>query len=65
MDGLAPDGRPREVSAVLALGLLFAPILFVWMLLGRGYSKGIRIGAGIYAAFVVLGLASALLRHVR
>ncbi len=65
MDDLAPDGRPREVSAVLAMGLLFFPILFVWMLLGRGYSRTIRIGAGIYATLIVVGLASAFFGHIR
>lgn len=63
MDDFAPDGRPREVSAVLTLGLLFVPILCVWMLLGRGYSRTLRIGAGIYAALIVVGLASTFLQH--
>ena len=47
----------EPVDDLTVLGLLFLPVVFVWFLLRRRYSKEIRIGAGIYAGFILLGLA--------
>lgn len=46
----------EPVDDLLVLGILFIPAVFVWFLLRPRYSREIRIGAGVYAAFVLLAL---------
>jgi hypothetical protein len=40
----------RRVSRLLLVGLIFAPILFVWFLLGRGYANSTRTIGFLWAA---------------
>ena len=54
------DGE-EPVDDLLVLGLLFLPVVFVWLLLRPRYSKEIRIGGGIYAAMVAAGVIAWLL----
>ena len=51
------EREPEPVDDLLVLGILFFPALFAWFLLRPRYSMEIRIGAGIYAAFALIGLA--------
>jgi hypothetical protein len=49
--------EPRFISAPLMLGLIALPIIFVWFLLRRGYSRSTRNAAFAYAfAFPALSL---------
>jgi hypothetical protein len=54
--GMKEDGAHEEepVDDLLVLGLLFVPVVAVWFLLRRHYSREIRIGAAIYAAAVAV-----------
>lgn len=45
----ASEGQ-RRVSRLLMMGLIFAPILFVWFLLGRGYANSTRAIGFLWAA---------------
>jgi hypothetical protein len=45
------DGR-RRVGRLLMVGLIFAPILFVWFLLGRGYANSTRAVGFLWAAAI-------------
>ncbi len=49
------SGEPRRLSAALILGVLVAPAIFAWLVLRRGYSRDVRIGA-----FLLLGFAVAM-----
>jgi hypothetical protein len=54
--------EPRRLSASLLLGILALPFPFVFLLLRRGYSRDLRIGAFLFAfLFPVLQLAALLL----
>ncbi len=56
--GLRPRCRiTRSLSLIL-------PALFVWLLLRPRYSKEIRIGAGIYAAFLLVAFAAWLWKEL-
>jgi K+ transporter len=47
----------RRVGRLLMVGLIFAPILFVWFLLGRGYPNSTRAISLLWAAAIpVMGL---------
>jgi hypothetical protein len=52
---------PRRLSTPLLLGLLISPPVFVWFLLRRGYSNGLRAAAFSLAAFILfLGLIQSI-----
>ena len=52
---------PRHLSAPLLLGILFLPVVFVWLLLRRGYSNALRAGAFLYFGVgVAVGLVKLL-----
>jgi hypothetical protein len=42
---------PRQLSHWLVIGVLSVPGIFVWFLLRRGYSRHVRTGGFLYAAF--------------
>ena len=42
-------GEPRRLSGWLLSGVLALPVIFVWLLLRRGYSRDVRLGAFLYA----------------
>jgi len=46
------DSRP--LSAWLILAILSVPLIFVWLLLRRGYSAHVRRGAFLYTAMGLL-----------
>lgn len=39
------DDEPRRLSAPLLVAILAMAPIFVWLLLRRGYSRDLRIGA--------------------
>lgn len=41
--------EPRTLSPLILLAILYAPLLFVWLLLSKGYSKSLRQAGFIYA----------------
>ncbi|MEN3951424.1 hypothetical protein [Iodidimonas sp. SYSU 1G8] len=41
--------EPRYISFVLMAGLIALPLIFVWLLLRRGYGRSTRIAAFSYA----------------
>lgn len=45
---------PRHLPAWLAFAMLCVPALFVWFLLGRDYSRQLRIAGFTYAAVMLL-----------
>ncbi len=45
-----PPGDPRRLSGWLLSGVLTLPVIFVWLLLRRGYSRDVRLGAFLYAS---------------
>jgi hypothetical protein len=49
--------EPLPLSAALILGIIAAPGIFAWLVLRRGYSRDVRIGAFLLLA---LGLATQL-----
>jgi hypothetical protein len=49
----ASAGEPRHLSAVLILGVLVSPPIFAWLVLRRGYSRDVRIGAFLLLALTV------------
>lgn len=49
---------PRRLRGWLLVGMVMAPLLFVWFLLRRGYSRRLRLAGFTYAAVM---FASALL----
>lgn len=62
MAGDTQTDEPRELSALLLLGILALPLLFVWLLLRPGYSRDVRTGGFLYAfLFPALQLAALLL----
>ena len=59
MTDAAPVG-PRPLSVPLFLGILIAPVVFVWFLLRRGYSNTLRAAGFTFMAFnLLIGLAHA------
>lgn len=52
-----PPVATRSVNITLWIGVIVFPFLFAWLLLQRGYSSGVRLGAfswmGIMIAFVL------------
>jgi hypothetical protein len=50
------DEPPSDIAGWIAIGLLFLPIIFVWELLSPRYSRGVRIGAAVYAGLTFLAL---------
>jgi hypothetical protein len=40
----ASAAEPRGLTARLLLGILVLPIVFVWLLLRPGYSRGLHTG---------------------
>lgn len=44
----------RSVGAFLCLGILILPIIFVWLLLRKGYSKTVRVWGFIYLLISLL-----------
>lgn len=50
-----PDSvEPRALTPGLLLGILFFPILFVWLLLRPGYANSVRMGAAIYVGLGII-----------
>lgn len=47
-EGAVCNAEPRPVGALLMLGLIMLPIVFVWLLLASGYSRSLRIAAFTY-----------------
>lgn len=45
----APIPEPRCLSPSLLFAILLLPLVFVWLLLRRGYSRDLRTGAFLYA----------------
>ncbi|ART01824.1 TPA: zinc-ribbon domain-containing protein [Klebsiella pneumoniae] len=48
--------EPRQVSFILALGIVILPILFVWFLFRKGYSKKSRIIGIVYLVLSIIFL---------
>ena len=49
MDGGHSSEEPRVLTGPVFIAILALPILFVWLLLRRGYSRDLRIGGFLYA----------------
>lgn len=45
------DAEPKRLHPLVFLAIYSAPIVFVWLLLRRGYSHDVRLG-GFLLAFV-------------
>lgn len=50
----------RKVSALLAVGIVFMPYIFAWILLRPGYSSGARIVGFAWAAVIAIPLITGI-----
>ncbi len=56
--------EPRRISGPLMLGLIALPIVLVWFLFRKGYSRSTRNAALAYAfAFPILAAVVSIIAH--
>lgn len=64
MSGVETRGAGRQVSVVLGLAILVAPLFFAWFTLRPGYSYWARrfsVGYAILSTFLIVGMIAILM----
>jgi len=59
----APPAAGRRIGWALGIGLFLLPIVFAWVLLGRGYGRGARIAGFGWLVLLLLSVGLILPRY--